>query len=62
MDGKDSSGEVFCAMGMIECARCGCMQDARSMAACGICGAHLCDSCARESHGLCDDCAAGDRE
>lgn len=49
-------------MTLIECSRCGCIADARSMIACGICGARLCDSCAKESHGLCDDCADSDRE
>lgn len=48
-------------MALIECTRCGRMQDARSMQTCGICGAHLCEYCSREGHGVCDDCAGADR-
>lgn len=47
-------------MAMAECSRCGRMQEARSMSSCGICGARLCEQCAREGHGLCDDCAEED--
>jgi len=49
-------------MALIECSRCGCMLDVRTMLSCGICGARLCEACSRESHGVCDDCAGSDRE
>ena len=49
-------------MAMVECARCGRMADARAMVACGICGASLCEDCAREGRGLCEDCGAGEEE
>ncbi len=47
-------------MAMVECARCGRMADARSMTACGICGASLCEDCAREGRGLCEACGVGE--
>ena len=48
-------------MAMIECSVCGQMAQSRTSHHCSDCGAPLCDDCANNTDGLCEECCDNDR-